>query len=427
MKKIYTIGIAGAIFWAAMGELARLPIGPENGLLPNDLWVGGLTLIWLFDRTLLQRRWPASPLWAPFLTFIAFMAISLLHNLPTLTRGEFVSSALYAVRFIEYFLLVFIALEFTSPLKKHLTTALKFGTLLVALAGFVQLKIFPDFGPLEQIGWDPHNGRLLSTWFDPNFVGGLFAVALCWFIPDLLPSKKLSSKIPTALLITILLTALLLTYSRSAYLALLAGLGMLGLLRSKKLILIGALVILLGLSVSDRARERVVNLVHTGQALFGIGAELPDATARLRLNSWNGAWTIIQDQPWLGIGYNSYRAAQGRYGFLDDLTKHSATGSDSTLLTIWATTGLFGLLAYLWILTTMLWNTFKHRENGLSVGIFCSIIAILVHSLFVNSLLYTPLLVFLYIALGLSSPIHEPKPRRITHRNNRSPTHQGRT
>jgi len=40
------------------------------------------------------------------------------------------------------------------------------------------LKFFPSFKDLRmnELGWDPHEGRLLSTWFDPNYVGIYFGV-----------------------------------------------------------------------------------------------------------------------------------------------------------------------------------------------------------------------------------------------------------
>ena len=317
-------------------------------------------------------------------------------------------SGLYLVRFVEYFLLAFLTFDLARDpkYKRGILIALILGAILLAFAGFFQLNIMPDFGSFEELGWDPHRDRLLSTWFDPNFIGGLFAFMLCLTI-GLLLDKKTASRTKGWLLMAtvILLYALLLTYSRSAYLALAGGIGTLGLIRSRKL-LIGSLVIaIVFISISNRAEERVVNLYHTAQSLIGVGAELPDATARLRLDSWRGAWTMIQDKPILGIGFNTYAYAQNRYGFLDDLKKHSATGSDSTLLTIWATTGTLGFLAYLWLLATFLWTAWGHRRNGLTLGFLAGMIGLLIHATFVNSLLFTPLLVFIYLSAGITLSI----------------------
>lgn len=433
MSKFYTIGILIALLLSSLGELVRLPWGPGNGLLPNDLWLAILGGIWLIDKTLIKKSWPKTALLAPFITFVAIAALSLIHGSTVLSPKETVISGLYLVRFVEYFLLIFIVGglarchgelechgELVEPWQRRiLTTSLLATGLLVAIAGFIQLKWFPSFESFEQFGWDPHIGRLLSTWFDPNFTGGLLAFLSTLTIALLLtkPAPSIPNtfrpRTPTILyllLTTFFLLALLLTYSRSSYLMLIAGLATLGLLKSRKLLIIGALAIALLLTVSPRAQERITDLYYTGQSLFGLTAELPDATARLRLNSWRGAWTIIGDHPLLGVGYNAYTYAQANYGFIDDLKKHSASGSDSTLLTIWATTGIFGLLAYLWILATILYQTFLHRQNPLSLGVFASTIGLLVHSLIVNSLLFTPFLVFYYVAVGLAlnSPFSSP-------------------
>ncbi len=418
MSKIYLFGILIALLLSSLGELVRLPWGPGNGLLPNDLWLALVGGVWFIDKTLIRRRWPKSALFAPFATFVVIATLSLIHGSAVLAPKEVLISSLYLIRFIEYFLIIFIVSDLTqinapSPPARILNTILLAG-LIVAIAGFIQLKWFPSFESFEQLGWDPHIGRLLSTWFDPNFTGGLLAFLV------IVGTAKVLSRFSNfgfrnflvfrySIFVFIFLYSLLLTYSRSSYLMLVAGLGIIGLIKSKKLLLIGALAIALLLTVSPRAGDRVVDLYYTGQSLFGLTAELPDATARLRLNSWRSAWIIIQDHPFLGVGYNTYTYAQANYGFIDDLKKHSASGSDSTLLTIWATTGIFGLLAYLWILGTILYITFRHRQNPLSLGVLAGTIGLLVHSLIVNSLLFTPFLVFYYTAVGLAlthSPSH---------------------
>ena len=405
MNRFYLLGLLLVILCASLGELARLPFGPGNGLLANDLILSGLLSLWLFDKIFIKRTFPPNKLWAPTLTFLIIAGISLLHGSRFITLEETIKSSLYLFRFTTYLGVLFIAHDVArNPQhKKTLFHALIGGGVFLAIAGFIQLKIMPDFHALAlSDGWDPHVGRLLSTWFDPNFVGGLFAFILTIIAAHLL-SPEISKKQKAWLTLSgiIILYALLLTYSRSAYLAFLGGIGTLSLLKSRKLLISVAILSILLISISPRAQERVTNLYYTGLSLVGIGAELPDATARLRLDSWNGAITIINDQPFFGVGYNTYAYAQNRYGLLDDLKKHSATGSDSTLLTIWATTGLFGLMAYLWLLSKLLAHIFTKPEEPLTFGWLSGIIGLLVHSLFVNSLLFMPLLVFVYTSAGL--------------------------
>ena len=402
MKKFLFFLIALIFIFAATGELTRLPLGPE--ILPNDLLVAILVGLWLFYKIFIERKWPKSSLWKPSLIFAAIAFISLINGSRTLTSSETLFSGLYLVRFIEYFLLTFITLDLAqnTRLKFKLQYLIFGAAFLVAVFGFIQLQIYPDFTELaREEGWDPHINRLLSTWFDPNFVGGMLAFVSCLVLGKLTNKHSWHQKIPLISLLIVLVVALFLTYSRSSYLAFLVGAGLIGLLKSRKLLITGLLALLILIPLSDRAEERVSDMLYSAKSLVTETAELPDATARLRIESWQNAVTIFQEHLFLGVGYNTYAYAQRDYGFIREDTHHAASGSDSTLLTILATTGLLGALAYLWLLFTIFWLSFKNRHDPFALGVFAGFCGLLIHSVFVNSLLYTPFLIFFYSALGI--------------------------
>lgn len=389
-----------------LGELGRVPLLGANGILPNDLLIGVVVLFWLFQKTFGDRSWPKTKLWTPFLVFSGLAAISLLNANRNLAVSETLASGFYAIRFVEYFLwtLVIFDLAKNAPkTRSRLFAVLLLAALALSVLGFLQLKFFPDFKEFQAQGWDPHQNRLLSTWFDPNFLGGMLTFTLCLTGAHLLGKRGGTQKVTLGVITLILLVALFLTYSRSAYLALIISGLFLGILRSPKVLLAGLLAGLLLVSVSDRAYERLSDMAHSAKSLLATDTlELPDATARLRIESWQNAITLFKDHPWLGIGYNTYAYVQADYGFVKSLDQHSATGSDSTLLTILATTGIMGFMAYLWLLGTMLWETFRRRDEPMALGTFTGLLGLLVHSIFVNSLLFPPLLIFVYTAVGLS-------------------------
>ena len=213
------------------------------------------------------------------------------------------------------------------------------------------------------------------------------------------PSLK---KIPLIIIIITLLLALTLTYSRSAYLSFIVGTGLIGLLKSRKLLFGALIACLLLISFSDRAQERINNLYYSAKSIITQEAtELPDATARLRVDSWQNTLIIIKDHPILGVGYNAFGFAQRRYGFVDQIETHSSTGSDSSLLTILATTGILGFSAYLWIIVIFFISSLKNKQNPLAMGFLAGTCGLLIHSIFVNSLLFSPFLIFFYTATGL--------------------------
>jgi O-antigen ligase len=203
------------------------------------------------------------------------------------------------------------------------------------------------------------------------------------------------------------LIALYLTYSRSGYLALIAALTILAFFKSRKLFVAGFLIGILAFSFSSRVQERTMEAWDSGKAFLGINSQVPlDPTAELRVWSWKFALEIISENPWTGVGYSryAYEINQRGHGLLSD---HSVGGSDSSLLTIWATSGIFGILSYLAvgfvavaISIKRIWKK-KDFRSYVDTGFVAGFGGIMVHSFFVNSLLFSLMMVYLLIGLGM--------------------------
>jgi len=468
-KNKLKLGLYIIIFLPVLGELIRLPFGPENGVLVSDLLIPILSAFWLYryisDTPHLTGKkflpkWDKPkkpPLTLPFSLFIIVGILSLSQSLLFLSPYEVIYGSMYLVRWFFYGLLYFITFHSIKNEKdfRGVLTALTISALLLAIAGFIQLTLYPDLAELEEKGWDPHINRLVSTWLDPNFVGGLLAFISTILLGITLHLKQLKSKIGLSIIILILVTALFLTYSRSAYLALAGGFFVVSLIKSKKLIIIGLILAIIGISASDRAQQRTAELVQSVTSIFTETPQTPDPTARLRLKNYQQTLYLIEKRPILGSGYNNLRAVNHQEGFVKNTEIHSAAGSDSSLLTILATTGILGFIPFLLIYIIALATTLKARSSfkvwpqarssfkvwpqarnnntptvpqpspsangegwltgkvgetdgngwaGYHLGLFGGIISLLIHSLFVNSLLYSPILIYFWIALGLSKP-----------------------
>ena len=271
------------------------------------------------------------------------------------------------------------------------------GTVIVL--GYVQFYVYPDISKFSTVGgFDPHIGRLLGTWMDPNFLGGLLAFFLPLMLGFWYQSDDKKTKYWLGALILLCIYALFLTFSRSAYLAGLGGMGLFFLFRDPKIILVGIVVASLGLATSERAQKRVGELAGTMASVVLRDTDEVDATAKLRVQSWQRSFGLWQKYPVLGIGYNTYRFRGAEEGVVDEKF-FSAGGSDSTLLTVLVTTGVFGLLAFLWFyLDLWIRNFVRWRQaprtlsflsgGELYLGFVAGWTAILVHSVFVNSLLF---------------------------------------
>jgi O-antigen ligase len=438
-KRKMVWGLIVILFLPLIGELYRLPFGADNGTLISDIAIAVVVAVWIIGKIRQNKPFPKNNFNKPLLIFCAIAVCSLLASLTFLKIGDVAVSSLYLVRFFEYAMLGIITLDVVQTEKDRLLLikTIIFMGVLIAIAGFIQLVIYPDLGNLVEYGWDPHQNRLVSTWLDPNFIGGFLSYIIAILTGITLYSKDLTKKIGLIAIIAVLAAALFLTYSRSGYLAAAAALGVIGIVKSRKL-LIGCIVIfLLALSFLPRAQQRLTQLTNSAGALITNTSDSTDPTAALRLISWNQTLQLIEQRPLLGNGYNTLKYVKFNEGFVDDTAVHSASGSDSSILTILATTGILGLIPFImlyWNALLLAWKNFRNKKpapptgpasatstalsRGYGLGIFAGICGLLVHSIFVNSLLFPQIMIFFWISVGLNRSAAEvaaaptrPKPK----------------
>ncbi len=430
----FTFSLLAALIWLAWvrpqlvlyaiillpiaGEFGRLAFLTDSGFLISDLVIGIFIAVWICKK-ILALSGPAlpdatrrtNPLVSPLLLFITAGFLSLLQSFFFLKFSEVLAGSLYLVRFGEYVLLGLAATEIlnTSQKKRTAITLMVITALAIACAGFIQLIIYPNLGKLAEFGWDPHKNRLVSTWLDPNFVAGFLSFVILLLSGITVFSKGFLKKSALLIIIVVLTTALVFTFSRSGYIAFLCGMLFIGIFRSRKLLIAILLLIPLVLNFSWRVQQRVDDLVHSATSIAFQSAENPDATARLRIKSWEQTLQLIAKRPLLGSGYNTLRYIKFNEGFVGDTQIHSASGSDSSLLTILATTGILGFIPFIllyWRLFSQTIQNWRQKKSapparGYAFGLLAGLISLFIHSLFVNSLLFPPILLFTWLAAGL--------------------------
>ncbi|MFH1088619.1 MAG: O-antigen ligase family protein [Patescibacteria group bacterium] len=323
--------------------------------------------------------------------FILLATISLLGSLRMINLPEMLVSGLFLVRWVVYAGLFIWAYALNRAQRNSTFNFIGVTLGLVVLLGLVQLIIFPNLGFWERLGWDPHQNRLVSTFLDPNLLGGFLVVGLViplrqWFNP----STKTRWRWLWLLIIILINLAVFLTYSRSALLALIVFWLIVG-WRYWRVALMGLLLVGLVVLISPRLQTRV-------GGIFNI-----DVTAQHRLDSWQDALTIIKQEPILGVGYNTLPYTKARFIYQPQSRAYS--GFDSSLLTIATTTGALGLAAYLGMVMMILIGLIKiilAKRQFLALGVLASTMALIVNSLFVNSWLYTPVLALWWVILGLA-------------------------
>ena len=399
-----------------LGQFSRITLG-SSGLVIylNDLLLPLIIGFWVVDLLRRKEKFKPPYLSLPILLFLLVGIISLFWNKQYLSLNEFLISSLYLWRWFTYIGLYFVVFDLIKKLKDHqeriketrLYINLLIGTgFLVALFGLVQYVIFPNFASMVAQGWDPHYYRVLSTFFDPNYVGGFLVLN---FVLIVLMSLEVDSwekfDLIKAGIAVVILTAIVLTFSRSTYLMFVIAMFIVGVIRSRQLLILGILVGILAFLLIPRVQERV------------IGGFNIDTTASFRFESWEKGLDIAKKNLLLGVSYNSYRYAQIRYDYIQpweesEVTSHASSGVDSSLILILATTGVTGLLIELWFLGRQLIicgiSYIKNSSSWsriLGITVFAGVISLIIHSQFVNSLLYPFILEWVMIVIGIMEGI----------------------
>ncbi len=375
------------------GQIIRLPLGQSGAVTLTDIFLGITLLAFLYRSLFIKKSIKIPPLSIkPFVLFCLAATASTIIALDRLTFGQVLVSSLFLIRFIAYFaisVIVYNSIAIKSQ-EKWINTILFLG-LVYAFIGFIQLIFFSDLSQLQMYGWDPHQMRLVSTVLDPNFSGSIFvilsAISLSFY---LYKSKKYY-----LICLIVFVLAIILTFSRSAYLAVATVMATLGVIKAPRVLLVSILVFAASFSLIPQVRNRI------------IGALTIDETAEARLESWQNALTVAKDNPFVGVGFNTYRYTQANYGFFsfdNPLGGHSGGGSDSSILLVAATTGIVGLLIYFYFLLDIfkILKT-KATKNPLHLGALAAFFGLIVDSQFVNSLFFPQVMLIFYFILGLAT------------------------
>jgi len=268
---------------------------------------------------------------------------------------------------------------------------------LVVVLGYIQYFLYPNLRNLYYLGWDDHLYRMFSSFLDPNFVGAFFVIYFLFtvFLIFELIKEKITFKFIFILLTSIFtLGAIYLTYSRGAFIMLVVGLLSFLWLKGKRKILI---LIFVGL----------VALIFIAPKSFKLeGTDfLRVVSTQERIANMQQGLEVFARSPVIGVGFNSYRYALNRYFGVNNSiwqTTHAGAGNDNSYIFVLATTGVVGFSVFIFMLYKMLMlgrQKFKNEYAILFISIF---LALLVNSIFTNTLFYVLILEWVWIFAGLT-------------------------
>ena len=387
-----------------LGVLTKFSILPSVHIAAADVVIT-LILLASLKKIVLFLIHKKSTMINLFILFFMTALLGVLMNTDNLF--QFTSSFSYLLRLYAYILLLIPLMDL--PVKKlhEIRIGMIISGLVFILLGYVQYIYYPNLRNLFYLGWDEHLYRLFSTFLDPNFAGTFILLVLFLYISffmEKIKFKDIKLNAFFTLPFLIIIPALFLTYSRSA---LLTGAVMtiifLTLIGQKKLIAVvcGMLILLLFILPKNFGGEGV-NLMRT-------------ASIMTRLNSNSQAIKIFQDNPIIGVGFNTLRFTQDKYNYLlksEVLTSHAAAGFPNSFLVMLATTGVIGFSLFTVIFyktTRHLYFEMKRRKDYFYfyASILTVILGVLFNSMFENVLFYAPVMVWLVLLIGISKGVEK--------------------
>lgn len=395
--------VAGGALALMLGNLGRIPLGTIGGR-PAPLAVGDLLLIPLWLTLLVHarntQRFALDAIGRTMLLFALVGVASLVNAalLWHLNLAGVAGPASFLLRWILYagwYWLLTTTLDDTESDRAVVLT--QRALLLIALFGIVQSALLPGFAQLVSWGgsdkqWDQQGRRLVSTLLDPNFAGVLIVIALLLEV-----ARVVEQQPPRRVRFIVLSVAMLLTLSRSSLLACVLGYAVLLFVRGANRKLAG--VTMLG------AIAAIPFLAAYLQFAASFGKLGIDGSAAQRLIPWSRALRMLVDHPWLGVGFNAVGVAQQAYGW--EPIGGAEVSFDGGLLFVAAMTGGVGLLVYVTLLTRVVgvcrdvWRRSVNPEHrALAAGTTAATSAVVVHSLFANSLLLPFVMQVLWILWG---------------------------
>ena len=383
----------------------------------SDYRIGKTTVIYIavpvllggfLARQVVQRRLrlEASPLYLPFLIYLAVSALSLIFSGNPARGGEVL---LFQVWCFLFYILVFHHFRDATAAAGVLWAVVLTG-FIVAVLGLLQYNgVHVLFHP------NPQTNLPIATLGNPNFVAHYLEIVIPLTLVMLAIRKRYWERAALVLAFAATCSHMILTTSRAGWLGI--GTALLFLLYHWRrrvrwvsgiimTVVVGALLSpTVGLVLDSVYLEQdktlhdsLKQIAERTWARAWSSFDMTDYSISQRRIIWADTWDLIRDQPWLGVGPGNYELMLPAYRTVErHRFWHTMMGerinvayhAHNEYLEFWSESGLPGLLAALWLLGAMLWTGHKYldeRTSGIgrtvTLGCMAGMIATLVHSLF---------------------------------------------
>lgn len=366
MRRI-EIGYAALIAVICLLPFAAVPV--NFGFKPTFL---DLVLIAVFGVWLLERAtgklggFVNTPLTLPVLAFLAMALATFIAGLANAPLTQTV--ARHFAEVVLSILLFFLITDTVRDVQRlsWITRLLIIGGSLAALIAVI-LYLLPDQtsldvlsrlrvfnypegpGVLRYIRDDPNlPQRATGTSIDPNALGGLLIMMVTLAVPQLFAPRPLLRRGWLMIGLVLMALALLLSFSRGSFVGVGVALGLLGLLRYRKLLVI--MLVALALVLVLPPTQGYVTHFFDGLQVLG-DVQGGDLSTQMRVGEYTDALILIQRYPVFGVGFTG----------TPDIDTYLKVAN--LYLMMASEMGLVGLGTFLIVMATLFINAWRVRAR----------------------------------------------------------------
>ena len=192
--------------------------------------------------------------------------------------------------------------------------------------------------------------------------------------------------------------ALYLTYSRGAWLGIVAGLACIGFFSGRRVRIAMLALFVIGaiLAIPFLQTERA-------QSLFQIGT----GTGFFRVSVWQSAIAMIRDHPVFGVGLDNFLYEYPRYINPEAWREPNLSHPHNIVLDFWVRLGIGGVIALAWMLIEFYRAGLRKIEThrALVIGLMASMTAALAHGMIDAAYFYVDLAFVWMLALGVMAQL----------------------
>ncbi|WP_425060585.1 O-antigen ligase family protein [Sporomusa carbonis] len=341
----------------------------------STLFLGLGTALWackmIVSKKLLLKR-------TPFDEIIALFVILSAASIAVSPDKDFSFYNYYHLmgRYILVYYLVINNLTSINQLQRLIYAVLS-SAVLVTFYGFYQYIHGVDISAFQWVDGEQFPElkiRIFSTLKNPNLLAGFLVVVMSLAAGLGLHTEKIKDKLLLFVLVAVLGTCLVLTYSRGAWLSIVAVTAIYGRLYNRKILWVLLLIPALVLFCQDAVMERLMSIVNP-----------TDTSSTLRIALWESTIAMILDKPFLGIGWGAYWLVYPEYDFFLSDPTIKIFHAHNMYLHIAAEIGIPGLIVFLAIIyghTKKAMDVLTHTKNrwvaGLMLGVVTAVMGLAV-------------------------------------------------